>query len=311
LHPNPNEAFPGDQTLVNTRPSTQTNTIGVFLLDTLSFGPHWDLTAGVRYDHFEAAQQEPVKKAKPLHHIDSIVNPRAALVYKPTKTTSVYFSYGTSFDPSAENLSLASSSAALGPERDRTFELGAKTAVLNGGLALTGAIFDTEQTNARVADPVQPTLQTLAGDIRVRGLELNAVGYLTRRWEIIAGYTYLDARTIKSTDPTQVGQLVPNTAHNQANLWTTYELGDWTIGSGINYVGRREADTHGLDHVPSAVTWDGMTSYRISRNLTLQLNAYNLLDKRYFTNSYDTAPVENHVLVGAGRTVTLTALVRY
>ena len=54
-----------------------------------------------------------------------------------------------------------------------------------------------------------------------------------------------------------------------------------------------------------------MTSYRISRSLTLQVNAYNLLDKHYYTNSYYSSPVENHVLLGAGRTVSLTALMRY
>ena len=38
------------------------------------------------------------------------------------------------------------------------------------------------------------------------------------------------ARTIKSTDPTQVGQLLPNTAHNQANVWTTYEFEEgWEV----------------------------------------------------------------------------------
>jgi catecholate siderophore receptor len=311
LDPNPNEAFPGHQTQVSSRPDTVTDTVGVFLLDTVAFGPHWDLMLGVRYDDFAASFREPIGQTA-FDHTDRIASPRAALVYKPNKNASLYFSYGTSFDPSAENLSLSARTADLGPEKDHTFEIGAKAAVLDGGLALTAAVFDTEMTNARVGDPTNSTLQILAGDQRARGFELDAAGHLTKSWEILAGYTYLDARTIKSTDPTQVGQLLPNTAHNQANVWTTYEAGeDWKFGTGLNYLGRREADVQGLAHIPSYVTWDGMTSYRVSRNLTLQVNAYNLLDKRYFTNSYYSSPVENHVLLGAGRTVSLTALMRY
>jgi catecholate siderophore receptor len=311
LNPNPNEAFPGRQSMASQRPDTTTDTVGVFVLDTIQFGPHWNLVAGVRYDNFTARFREPIARAA-FDHTDSIASPRAALVYKPTDRTSLYFSYGTSFDPSAENLSLSARTADLGPEKDRTFEIGAKAAVLNNGLQLSGALFDTEMTNARVGDPTNPTLQILAGDQRVRGLELNALGYLTRKWEILAGYTYLDARTIKSTDPTQVGQLLPNTAHNQANLWTTYEpTEDWKVGAGLNYLGRREADVQGLAHIPSYVTWDGMVSYAVNRNLVLQVNGYNLLDKRYFTNAYYSSPVENHVLLGAGRTVSLTALLRY
>jgi len=311
LDPNPNEAFPGHQTTVTSRPDTVTDTVGVFAVDTISYGPHWDLMLGLRYDNFNASYREPIGDTA-FDHTDSIPSPRAALVYKPTERTSLYFSYGTSFDPSAENLSLSARTADLGPEKDHTFEVGAKTAVLNGGLALTAAAFDTEMTNARVGDPTNATLQILAGDQRVKGVELGAAGHLTKNWEILAGYTYLDPRTVKSTDPTQVGQMLPNTAHNQANLWTTYEgIDDWKFGTGLNYLGRREADVQGLAHVPSYVTWDGLVSYRVSRALTLQVNAYNILDKRYFTNSYYSSPVENHVLLGPGRTVSLTALMRY
>jgi catecholate siderophore receptor len=311
LDPNPNEAFPGRQTTVTSRPVTKTDTVGVSLTDTIDLGTHWELVGGARFDNFSAKYDEPITNAH-FNHTDNIASPRAALVYKPSENQSFYFSYGTSYDPSAENLSLSARTADLGPEKDRTLEVGGKVVVLNGLLSLTAAAFNTEMTNARVGDPTNASLQILAGAQRVNGIELGASGRLTPNWEVIAGYTYLDARQTSSTDPTQVGQLLPNTAHHQANIWTTYDFDNgWKVGSGLNYLGQRAADLYGFAKVPSYVTWDGMIGAKINDRLAVQLNGYNLLDKYYFTNSYDSSPVENHVLPGAGRTITLTALVSF
>ena len=53
----------------------------------------------------------------------------------PNEDQSFYFSYGTSYDPSAENLSLSTKTALLDPEKDQTFEVGGKIVVLNGLLS--------------------------------------------------------------------------------------------------------------------------------------------------------------------------------
>jgi catecholate siderophore receptor len=314
LDPNPYEAFPGTQTTVRQTPVTRTQTFGVFANDTILFNDQWSLTAAVRFDHFTAHFEQPIGKATEFSHVDNIVSPRAALVYKPTDKTSVYVSYGTSFNPSAENLSLAASNADLGPERDRTFEVGGKAEVIDGMLSLTAAAFNTEMTNARVTDPTNPGLQTLAGTERVNGLELDAQGRLNENWEIIAGYTYLDPTAIGLVAPGLHGP-IPNTSHNQANLWTVYDFQtDWRVGAGLNYVGRVDAGSDNATvpgqivtaHVPAHVTFDAMVGWRLNDKFDLQLNGYNLADEYYYVNSYFTRPGENHTVPGAGRTVLLT-----
>ena len=310
LNPDPNEAFPGHQTSVTQRPDTRTTTVSGLLGDTIDLGAHWTLVGALRLDRFAAHYDEPITNTH-LQHTDTIATPRVSIVYKPTPATSLYVAYGTSYDPSAENLSLSKKTADLDPERDHTFEAGAKAAVLRGRLALTAAVFDTEMTNARVIDPVSQAT-SLSGNLRVRGIELGASGYLTERWEILAGYTYLDAKTVQSTNPAQIGQRIPNTAPSQANLWSLYEFTeDFKAGLGVTYLGRRAADASGRVHIPGYVTFDGMLSYRLNRHLALQLNGYNLADRFYFTNAYYSTAVENHVVPGAGRTVTLTAAVTY
>jgi catecholate siderophore receptor len=315
LDPDPSEAFPGRQTTVKTQPITKTNTADLYLTDTITFGPQWSLTAGLRYDHFSARFDQTIGTAQHFSHTDEIVSPRAALVYKPTLDTSVYVSYGTSFNPSAENLALSASNQALPPEKDRTFEIGAKAQVLDGMLAITAAVFNTQMTNARITDPLNPSLQALSGTEKVNGFEIGAQGRITEHWEVVAGYTYLDPTAIGLAGAGVHGP-VPNTAHNQANLWTTYDFDDgFKAGTGLNYIGMVRAGTDAgtvpgtiqIPTVPGYVTWDAMVGYQINDTFGLQLNGYNLTDKYYFVNSYFTKPGENHTVPGPGRTFLLTA----
>ena len=270
----------------------------------------------MRFDNFRAKfDQNFGATTQHFKHTDEVASPRAALVYKPAEDASVYFSYGTSYNPSAENLSLAASNKDLDPEKDRTFEVGAKATVLGGLLGLNVAAFDTKMTNARITDPVVPSLQTLAGTLHVKGIEFGAQGHLTDNWEIVAGYTYLDPTSTGLVSPGVKGP-IPNTAHNQANLWTVYDFDDGLkAGVGVNYMGRRNA---GIDNAsvpgtvitaraPGYTTVDAMLAYQVNDNLSFQLNGYNLTDKYYFATTYFTRPGENHAVPGAGRTFMLTA----
>ncbi|HTQ12866.1 MAG TPA: TonB-dependent siderophore receptor [Rhizomicrobium sp.] len=311
LDPDPDEAFPGHQTGIRQRPGTSADTTGLYAVDTIDWGTHWSLVAALRWDRFDADFSEPVTHAH-FHHTDYFASPRTALVYKPDENSSIYLSWGTSFNPSAENLSLSARNADLAPEKDHTFELGGKTQLLDGMLSVTAALFDTVMENARIADPLNPGLQTLSGELRENGFEADVAGNLTDRWEIVAGYTYLDGRSL-GVFGTGLKGPVPNTAHNQADLWTTYDFdGGFKTGLGVNYLGRRAAFKTAdgeVAHVPSYVTFDAMASYPVTDNVSLQLNGYNLFDRKYFSNAYFSSVVENHVVPGAGRTFTLSAIV--
>lgn len=318
LKPDPYEAFPGHQVGLEAKPLTAATTAGVFAVDTVEIGPHWNLVGALRFDHFSASFDDDVDIAH-YSHDDDIVSPRAAIVYKPDENSSLYFSYGTSFNPAAANLSLASSSADLSPEKDRSFEIGGKAIVLDGLLAVTAAAFNTELTNARTADPEDPGLQTFAGTERVNGFELGITGHLTPRWEIVGGYVYLDTRDLQSQGPGLIGP-IPNTAHNQANVWTSYDFDDGlTIGGGINYIGTRAAgfDTGTVPgkliiaRYPGYTTFDAMVGYHLTDTVALQLNGYNLGDERYFASSYYNSAAENHAVPAPGRSVLLTANLSY
>ena len=269
----------------------------------------------MRFDHFGATFNQPLSAATHFTHNDNIASPRAALIYKPDDNSSLYFSYGTSFNPSAETLSLAASNQALGPERDHTYEMGGKVNVLDGQLALTLAAFNTVKSNARIADPLNPTLQTLSGTERVKGIELGVQGHVRDNWVLTAGYTYLAPRAVGLIAAGVAGP-IPNVARNQGNIWSVYDFDDGLkLGAGLNWTGRRDASADTLSlpgqilvaRVASYVTADAMASYAVNDNFVLQLNIYNLGNAFYYANSYFTRPNENHAVPGAARTILLTA----
>jgi catecholate siderophore receptor len=169
--------------------------------------------------------------------------------------------------------------------------------------------------NARITDPLFPSLQALSGTEKVRGIEVGAQGRITEHWEIIAGYTFLDPSAVGLVAAGVRGP-IPNTSKHQGNVWTTYDFDNsLKLGAGVNVIGTRFAGTDTLvdpGHVivakaPGYVTFDAMGAYSLTDTLSFQVNLYNLFDQRYLANSYFTRPNENHTVPGAGRTAMLTA----
>jgi catecholate siderophore receptor len=308
LDPDPNMPRPAEP--VSSVQNTVAPSGGAYVIDTLALGQYVSLTGGFRYDDFSASYKSLTVQSGALlrlHELNRLGSPRASLVIKPTSRQTYYLSYGTSFDPSAEALTLTTKTADLGPVKAKSFEAGAKSEWLHGSLLLTQAVFRTEVDNAQTNDPDNPTITVLNGNERVDGLELQAIGRLTRHWELFSGYTYLDGRTLASGTAAYFGKVMPNTAHNQLNLWTEYELpGGWEIGGGGNWLSHRFADSGESAYVPAYVVWKAMVSYHASPRLSLQLNANNLFNKLYYDGVYYTSVAENHAIPGAGRSVALT-----
>ncbi len=313
LSPNPSQVRPNEP--VSSLQDTRANSEAAVLTDTMAIGPHFDLIVGARVDRFAAAYDQRnllTHATLNLNHTDVVGSPRLALVYKPTSNTSLYLSYGTSFDPSAEALSLTTKTANLGPVKATTFEGGAKVGLLGGQLLATAAVFHTEVDNAQTNDPDNPTLTILNGDQRVQGVELGLSGHITPKLELIAGYTYLDGKTIRSGTAAYVGKEMPNLAPNTANVWAEYHFTRrFEAGLGVNSMDHRFADSGQTANIPSFVVWNAMAGFKVTDALKLQVNALNLFDTHYYANAYYTSPAENHVIPGAGRTIKLTAKVHF
>jgi catecholate siderophore receptor len=283
--------------------------VGVYAVDEMALTQWLKIMGGLRYDLFDAQLNNHFAGQR-LHRTDEHLSPRAALVVLPTPNQTYYFSWGTSFNPSAEALVLAANTVSTEPETNETYEIGAKLNFFGGRLGFRSAIFQTTKDNARTTDPVLG-IQVNEGKQRVRGFELELVGQILTGWNVWLGYTYLDSEILSSFDvqtgvPIE-GNRVPNVPENSASLWTTYDITpQWQVGGGANFVDRRFANSDNLNVVPSYARGDITIGYRPITPLQLRFNVINISDAKYFDGIHP-----SHVIPGNARTFLLTGTWRF
>lgn len=283
--------------------------VGVYAVDEIALTEQWKIMGGLRYDLFDSGFRNMFLGQK-LSRTDEALSPRAALVFLPTTWQTYYFSYGTSFNPSAEALTLALNNSQTEPERNETFELGAKWDLLDGALGIRTALFRTYKNNARTTDPVLG-VQVTDGKQRVQGVEVEVVGRVRPGWNVWLSYAYLDSRILQSTDilngvPIE-DKRIQNVPEHSASLWTTYDITpQWQVGGGAILVDKRYANNDNLNVVPSYVRGDLSAAYRPIKPLELRLNVINVSDERYYDAIHP-----SHVVPGNARTFLLTGTWRF
>jgi catecholate siderophore receptor len=261
--------------------NSSANTVAPYFNDTLELSKQWKVVAGLRYDRFDASITNSISAPASASQDISFTSVRGGVIYQPTDMQSYYFSYGTSFDPSLETLVVTSGQQALPPVENRSIEVGGKWDLLGGNLSLNSALFRVEQTNAR--SQISTGVYQLTGDVLVKGFEFGVAGRITPQWQVMAGYTFLDAEIVKASalDGTQ-GKVPANTPRNSASLWTTYNVTpNWEAGGGATFVSERFANNQNFVSVGSYTRVDATVAYH-QANYEIRLNLLNLTDVDYF-----------------------------
>lgn len=285
----------------------ESDSAAVYAFDTLTLSPNWELSGGLRWDRFKvdtlAFDTNESAWAK-RERTDEVLSGRLGVVFKPVEDGSIYASYGTSFNPSAEGMSLSATLADVEPEKSRTYEVGTKWNLFDDRLSLTSALFRTEKTNARTPDPIDPTLTVLTGEQRVDGFEIGVAGRITRNWTVTGGYAWLDGEVLETGDVREAaGNALGNTPDHTASLWTTYAFTDsLEAGLGVQYVGERWTNNREERQTDAYTLVDAMVSYRLNSTVALRLNGYNLANKEYIDRVGG-----GHYVPGAERTFMLSA----
>lgn len=332
-NPNPDDPWNGAISRNYAGTNTKSNTRAIYVFDTLELSPQWLLNMGLRYDHFDTqyrgynangstavSTKGIVSKGKDT---SEFVTGQLGLVWKPADNGSIYVSYATSATPPGAMLGEGTEGNPLGnttdrsgnllssdmePEQTTNYEIGTKWDLLDERLSLAAALFRTEKENARVQ--VNTTTYENVGETRVQGIELSASGKITDKWQVFAGYTYMEARQIdggplgKAND----GNQLPNTPNNSASLWTTYSITPrLTVGGGAFYVDDVYGSVANTTMVDSYVRYDAMAAYKLTKNVDLQLNVQNLTNEVYYDKAFST----HFANQAAGRTALLTTSVHF
>jgi catecholate siderophore receptor len=294
------------------------DTVALYAQDQLELTPQWKALFGVRWERFDASAQtvalNPTPTATPVgpfSRIDRMWSGRAGLIWQPTQRQSYYLSWGNSYNPSGElgvyggtaQTNLSAVNQNLDPEKNGNYEAGAQWDIAQG-LQLRAAVFRTEKTNARMADPTTG-VTVLAGKRRVDGIEFEASGAITPDWDLYSGIAFMEGEIV--TGPANVlGNTPLGVGHVTGNVWTIYRLGGgWEVGGGV----RGQSGTWLTDanlpgsQIPKYVLLD-LTAAYTQKNYEVRLNVYNATDKTYYIGGYQNSP--NRVLPGAPLSAALT-----
>jgi catecholate siderophore receptor len=327
-NPNPNDPWTGTVTrgLVS---DTDTDSLGVYAFDSISFGEKFIVNLGLRWDDYSvdalnASGTVAAPVYTPVSSSWDFVNYQVGLVYKPTPNTSLYASYATSSTPPTISAGDQNGGGGTGtgnlattlldPEEADSFEIGAKANLFNDRLALSSALFKTVRKNAQIQ--TEPGVYEQAGEAEVQGLELGVSGNVTDKWQVFGGYTWMDSELTKGAyNNVNVGDELANTPEHSASLFTTYRLmPKLSLGGGVYYVGKSFGGNQGgaggggnRIYAPAYTRVDMFASYDITDRASLQLNVQNAGDEEYISRTNGV----HHADVAPGRSAILTLNLRY
>ncbi|MBH2000852.1 MAG: catecholate siderophore receptor Fiu [Moraxellaceae bacterium] len=287
----------------------KTDTAALYLFDTLKFGERFQLNGGARVDYYHTEYDalavntdnttlKITEVPTNLKAHDTLVSWKLGSVFKPTPKSSIYASYAKSLTPpGTANFTLSTTganSSVAEPQETHHYEVGTKWNLNDDKLILTAAAYQTENENQFTQDPIT-LVSVQEGKTKVKGIELGAVGQITRAWNVSAGVAHMktEQKNQQSFSTTGVKTTTDSVRWSPdwtATLWTTYSVAGFKAGIGARYVDEQKrviTDSTALANmpvVPSYVVFDAMAAYTFNKNASMTLNVYNLADKEYISS---------------------------
>ncbi|RKQ39876.1 ferrichrome porin FhuA [Enterobacter sp. R1(2018)] len=285
---------------------------GIYVQDQAEWDK-WVMTLGGRYDWSEQATTVRGDGGGYIERNDKKFTWRGGVNYLFDNGISPYFSYSQSFEPSAFDL-WSTPRTSYAPSKGEQYEAGVKYVPKDTPVVITGAVYQLTKTNNLTADPSNPLGQVPAGEIRARGVELEAKAALNANINLTASYTYTDAEYTKDTN--LKGNTPEQVPEHMASLWGDYTFNDGalsglTLGTGGRFIGKSYGDPANSFEVGSAAVMDAVVKYDLGRfgmsGSSIAVNVNNLLDREYVASCFQTYGC----FWGAERQVVATATFRF
>lgn len=265
------------------------------------------LGASLSSGEIDSIHENPIFDERSHFEVSNEVSYRGALTYAVAPGWNAYYSYSESF---ILQTSIDVSGHTLPPREGVQHEIGVKWKPPGQRLLVTGSVFQINENNIALFDQLIDSniIFKPGGEQRHRGAELEVVGQLTDRWELRAGYAYLDPVLVEGEDPAAVGKRVPFLPQSTFSLFTTHSVTDrLTLGVGTIFVGSvKTSPAAETRDIPSYTVVDATAGYAAG-NWNVHLNLHNLLDERYRINTWESLYFGN--FEGTPRSASLT--VRY
>lgn len=268
---------------------------GLYVQDQIQWN-RWYLTLTGRQDFADTATRNN-RTATNSSQRDSQFTGRAALLYAFDSGISPYFSYATSFLPNIGTLAPARGGGAFAPTTGEQFEAGIKYQPPGRSSLYSATIFQLTQQNVLTTDGANVGYSVQTGEVRVRGLELEARVAVTPQLNVLAAWTAQDPEVTRTNSGNLGMRPAAIPAHTGA-LWAdyTYRVSEElsvTLGGGLRYYGNTLGN--GAPSASSPQFTVGSTTLFDAavradwRNWRAAVNATNLGDEKYVAACYSYA----------------------
>lgn len=273
---------------------------GLYLANRFRLTDSWSLVAGARLSSWKTATDNfntaaSYTSTTGAYQVNDEITPYVGVIWELTENHNIYLSYTDIFSP--QNYKDKDNNL-LAPVLGKNLELGVKSSLLDGQLALNAAVFKTAQDNYAVRDLSQPDNSLPDGSsayigvngTESQGVELSASGRIGDGWLLNAGYSYVDTKRHAND------RIWTNLPKHSAQLSSHYQfsgaLAKLMLGAGLNWQG--ETIGHGVKHpnVSQGVTYTQsayvlanlFASWQFNNKISSTLSVTNLFDKTYWAN---------------------------
>ncbi|MCB4811184.1 TonB-dependent siderophore receptor [Methylovorus menthalis] len=262
---------------------------GVYLQDQIKIN-NWVAVVGGRQD-WVRDENDAAFASKPVAK-DHKFSGRAGLLYLFDNGFAPYVSYSESFLPVAGR---TFTQEVFKPEEGKQYEIGLKYEPPQSNSLYSIAAFDLTKENVSIPDPAHSGNNIQEGEIRSRGIELEAKTSITRKLNVLGSYTWNDVEVTKAEAGIK-GNTPFRVPEHMASIWVDYMpsgvLAGLNIGGGVRYVGSSAGDRENSFKVDSYTVVDALVRYDLEnmnakfKGFRVSLNAMNLLDKRFVAGCF-------------------------
>ena len=282
----------------------------LFLEDRLALTDRWSILAGLRHDRAIVQRTDLISGQRTFSKTYSNTGWRTGTVFALRPTSTLYAQFSQASDPISGLLMISPSNGAFDLSRGKQVEVGFKQGFDGGEWTL--AAYRIRKTGLLSRDPLNPDRRVQVGAQTSKGVEASLAWVFAPAWSLDLNATVLKAEFEDFLETTgspviavsRDGNVPPNVAERLANAWVSWQVAtDWTVATGVRYVGKRYADTANTLQLPGYATTDVTVSWQARPATRLTARVFNAFDKTFYETAYYT---DTQWLRGADRRVEFT-----
>ncbi|AJY46757.1 TonB-dependent siderophore receptor [Martelella endophytica] len=255
---------------------SEQKTTALYMQQELTFADKVIASFGLRNDWLDLSSLNNLSGVETFGDFSEFTG-RGGLTYLLTDEVSTYAAYSQSVAPPT---------LGVDPERGEQYEIGVKYAPQAFPGTFSASVYDLTKNNITRTNPAT-NMQEAIGEVRVRGVDLEAKAELIDNISFTAAYSYMMSDILENGTAGNVGNQLSFVPNNSASLWVDYEWegegrrGDMTFGLGARYQSSYYFDDANTLKSDAAIVFDAAFSYDVAEHTTFQVNVSNLFNEKH------------------------------